>query len=53
MPGPKQQAQASLFKEVSPEYHVPQHHLLRLIDRFVDQRGIREHLSLFYHPRRI
>ncbi|NEK23905.1 IS5/IS1182 family transposase, partial [Sulfitobacter sp. JBTF-M27] len=48
MMGPKQEAQAALFYEFSLEGHVPQDHLLRLIDRFVDLSSIREHLSDFY-----
>ncbi len=51
MMGPKQEAQAALFYEFSLEGHVPQDHLLRSIDRFVDLSSIREHLSDFYsHP---
>ena len=48
MMGPKQEAQAALFYEFSLEDHVPQDHLLRSIDRFVDLSGIRAHLSDFY-----
>ena len=36
MMGPKQEAQAALFYEFSLEDHVPQDHLLRSIDLFVD-----------------
>ncbi len=36
MMGPRQEAQAALFYEFSLEDHVPQDHLLRSIDRFVD-----------------
>ena len=36
MMGPKQEAQAALFYEFQLEDHVPQDHLLRSIDRFVD-----------------
>ena len=46
--GPKQEAQAALFYEFSLEDHVPQDHLLRSIDRFVDLNSIRTHLSDFY-----
>ena len=35
--GPKQEAQAALFYEFSLEEHVPQDHLLRSIDRFVNR----------------
>jgi transposase len=48
MLGPKQEAQSALFYEFSIEDHVPQDHLLRSIDRFVDLGGIRQHLSPFY-----
>ena len=48
MMGPKQEAQAALFYEFSLEDHVPQDHLLRSIDRFVDLNGIRTHLADFY-----
>ena len=34
--------------EFSIEDHVPQDHLLRSIDRFVDSSGIRQHLVPFY-----
>lgn len=48
MMGPKQEAQEAqeaLFYEFSFEDHVPQDHLLRSIDRFVDLSGIRAHLA--------
>jgi hypothetical protein len=48
MLGPKQEAQAALFYEFSLEEHVPQDHLLRSIDRFVDLSDIRQYLSEFY-----
>ena len=48
MMGPRQEAQAALFYAFSLEDHVPQDHLLRSIDRFVDLSGIRVHLSDFY-----
>ncbi|RMA40601.1 transposase [Rhodophyticola porphyridii] len=48
MMGPKQEAQAALFYEFSLEDHVPQDHLLRSIDRFVDLSSIRAHLADFY-----
>ena len=41
MMGPKQEAQAALFYEFSLDDHVPQDHLLRSIDRFVDLSDIR------------
>lgn len=46
--GPKQEAQAALFYEFSLEDQVPQDHLLRSIDRFVDLSSIRAHLTDFY-----
>ncbi|SMX36814.1 hypothetical protein OCA8868_01116 [Octadecabacter ascidiaceicola] len=48
MLGPKQEAQAVLFYEFSLEDLVPQDHLIRPIDRFVDLNGIRQYLSQFY-----
>ena len=48
MLGPKQEAQGALFYEFSIENHVPQDHLLRSIDRFVDLSGIRRHLAPYY-----
>ena len=48
MMGPRQEAQTSLFYEFSLEDHVPQDHLLRSIDRFVDLSSIRAHLTEFY-----
>ena len=48
MLGPRQEAQAALFYEFSLEDHVPQNHLLRSIDRFVDLSSIRAHLAEFY-----
>ena len=48
MMGARQVAQAALFYEFSLDRHVPGHHLLRSIDRFVDLSGIREHLRPFY-----
>ncbi|CAN0603151.1 unnamed protein product, partial [Ectocarpus sp. 12 AP-2014] len=48
MMGPRQVAQSALFYEFSIEYHVPQDHVLRGIDRFVDLSGIRRHLAPFY-----
>ena len=48
MMGPRQEAQSALFYEFSVEDHVPQSHLLRSIDRFVDLSGIRTYLADFY-----
>jgi transposase len=54
MMGPRQEAQAALFYEISLEDHVPKDHLLRSIDRFVDLNSIRAYLAGFYshtgHP---
>lgn len=41
MMGPRQEAQPALFYEFSFEDHVPQDHLLRSIDQFVDLSGTR------------
>ncbi len=48
MMGPRQEAQSALFYEFCLEDHVPQDHMLRSIDRFVDLSDIRPHLSSFY-----
>lgn len=48
MMGPRQEAQAALFHEFSLKEHVPQDHLLRSIDRFVELSSIRPHLSDSY-----
>lgn len=48
MMGPRQEAQAALFYEFSLEDHVPQDHLLRSIDWFVDLGSIRAYLTDFY-----
>jgi len=48
MMGPKQEAQAALFYEFSLDEHVPQDHLLRSVDRFVDLDDIRQYLAEFY-----
>jgi transposase len=48
MMGPRQVAQSALFYEFSIENHVPQDHLLRSIDRFVDLADVRWHLAPFY-----
>lgn len=46
--GPRQEAQAALFYEFSLEDHVPQDHMVRSIDRFVDLTSVRAHLADFY-----
>jgi transposase len=48
MVGPKQEAQGALFYDFSIDDHVPQDHLLRSIDRFVDLSSIRPHLAEFF-----
>ena len=48
MMGPRQEAQGALFYEFSIEDHVPDDHLLRRIDRFVDLSDIRRHLGPHY-----
>jgi len=48
MMGERRVDQAKLFYEFSLERHVPQDHLLRAIDRFVDLDGVRTHLAPFY-----
>ncbi|MEO7179087.1 MAG: IS1182 family transposase [Allosphingosinicella sp.] len=48
MMGERTVAQEALFYEFSLERHVPDDHLLRRIDRFVDLAGIREHLRPYY-----
>ena len=48
MMGPRQVAQGSLFYEFNLDVLVPQDHLLRSIDRFVDLSGVRAHLAPFF-----
>src|SRR6202790_5328949 len=48
MMGDRQVQQDALFYEFSLERHVPEPHLLRAIDRFVDLDGVRAHLAPFY-----
>ena len=48
MMGERQVQQDALFYEFSLERHVPEDHLLRPIDRFVDLGGVRAHLAPFY-----
>ncbi len=47
MMGPRQEARAALFYAFSLEEHIPQDHLLRPIDRFVDLSSIHAHLVDF------
>jgi transposase len=48
MMGERQVHQDALFYEFSLERHVPQRHLLRSIDRFVELDGLRRELAPFY-----
>src|SRR5436189_4237143 len=48
MMGERRVQQEALFYEFSLERHVPEKHLLRSIDRFVELDGIRDHLRPFY-----
>ena len=48
MMGDRRVDQGALFYEFCLERHVPQDHLLRAIDRFVDLEGVRAHLASFY-----
>ena len=50
MMGERRVDQGALFYEFCLERHVPQDHLLRSIDRFVDLEGVRAHLASFYSP---
>ncbi|ABD56131.1 ISPsy22 transposase truncated [Jannaschia sp. CCS1] len=46
--GPRQEAQPALFYEFSLDDHVPQDHLLRSVDRFVDLSDIRQYFAELY-----
>src|SRR4051794_38065050 len=48
MMGERQSVQETLFYEFSLERHVPEDHLLRSIERFVDLSDLRRHLAPFY-----
>jgi len=48
MMGDKQVMQEGLFYEFTIERHVPEDHLLRVIDRFVDLENIRPQLKPYY-----
>jgi hypothetical protein len=48
MMGDRQIQQEDLFYEFSLERDVPETHLLRVIDRFVDLGDVRAHLAPFY-----
>ena len=47
MMGPRQVEQGALFYEFSLDAHVPEDHLLRSIDRFVDLSAVRPELAPF------
>ena len=48
MMGERHVRQDALFYEFSLERHVPERHLLRSIDRFVELDGLRQELAPFY-----
>src|ERR1700745_92742 len=48
MMGERRVRQDALFYEFSLERHVPEKHLLRSIDRFVELDGLRQKLARFY-----
>jgi len=48
MMGERRVMQEALFYGFSLERHVPDDHLLRKIDRFVDLSGVRAHLGPYY-----
>src|SRR6202035_4168610 len=48
MMGERRIGQEALFYEFSLERHVPETHLLRSIDRFVEFEGLRQELAPFY-----
>jgi len=48
MMGERTVMQEALFYGFSLERHVPNDHMLRKIDRFVDLSGVRNHLAPYY-----
>ncbi|MFM0254405.1 MULTISPECIES: IS1182 family transposase [Paraburkholderia] len=50
MMGRLDSGQDKLFYSFNLDNHVPQSHLLRGIDRFLDLRDLRQHLAPFYSP---
>ena len=50
MMGRLDSGQYKLFYSFNFDNHVPQSHLLRGIDRFLDLRDLRQHLAPFYSP---
>jgi hypothetical protein len=53
MMGERRVMQEALFYGFSLERHVPDDHLLRKIDRFVDLSEVRAHLGPYYRARSI
>src|SRR5437764_588649 len=50
MMGEQRVGQEALFYEFSLARHVPEQHLLRSVDRFVELDGLRRELAAFYSP---
>jgi transposase len=48
MMGERRTMQAELFYGFSLERHVPDNHMLRKVERFVDLSDVRAHLGPFY-----
>ena len=48
MMGERRVMQEALFYGFSLDRHVPDNHMLRRIDRFVDLSGVRAHLEPYY-----
>jgi transposase len=48
MMGERTMLQEALFYSFNLDRHVPMHHLLRSVDRFVDLSGVRKHLQPYY-----
>jgi hypothetical protein len=48
MMGDRRNGQDALFYEFLLERHVPERHLLRSLDRFVELNGLRRELAPFY-----
>jgi transposase len=48
MMGRQAVAQDQLFYSFNFDTHIPPHHLLRRIDRFLDLSELRQHLAAFY-----
>lgn len=50
MMGERRVDQAALLYEFSLDRHIPAHHMLRSMDRFVDLEGLRAKLATYYSP---